>query len=253
MTDTQINIETIDQIGILRIDRAPANAIDLDLATSLANKLDEISNQDHLRALVVVGVGSCFSAGLDLKAIPNYDRNQQQEMVMQVNRLFGGLYGLPIPTIAAVNGHAIAGGVILILCCDYRIGASGDYKIGLAEARVGVPFPVSAMSIVQAELSHPIARTMVLTARNATPDEALSMKVLDELQSPDRLLPRAMEVAQEMATLPPTIYRRIKRDLRSAALTRIDDAIRNRKEPMLESWLNNETRTASAEALKRSR
>ena len=93
----------------------------------------------------------------------------------------------------------------------------------------------------------------MLTARNATPDEALSMKVLDELQAPDRLLPRAIEVAQEMATLPPSIYRRIKRDLRSAALTRIDDAIKNRNEPMLESWLNNETRTASAEALKRSR
>jgi enoyl-CoA hydratase len=186
-----------------------------------------------------------------LKAIPNYDRAQQQAMVMQVNRLFGELYGLRVPTIAAVNGHAIAGGAILALCCDYRIGTEGDYKIGLAEARVGVPFPVAAMAILQSELSHPVARTMVLTARNSRPSDAVSMGVLDELQPAELLLQRAIEVAQEMAALPRAIYGRIKHDLRGPALARINDAIINRKEPMLESWLSNETRAASAEALKR--
>jgi enoyl-CoA hydratase/carnithine racemase len=77
------------------------------------------------------------------------------------------------------------------------------------------------------------------------------MGVLNELQAPQRLLPRAIEVAQEMASLPHSIYGRIKRDLRRVALARIDDAINNRNEPMLESWLNDETRAASAEALKR--
>ena len=245
-----IQIERVGQIAVLRIDRPPANAIDLDLANEFATALEGIET-DGIVALVVTGVGNCFSAGLDLKALPTYDRAQQQAMVMQVNRLFGRLYGLPLPTIAAVNGHSIAGGVILTLACDHRIGAEGDYKLGLAEARVGVPFPVAAMAIVQSELSHPVARTMVLTARNSSPREALSMGVLDELQPPERLLPRAMEVAQEMAALPHSIYGRIKRELRGAALARIEDAITNGKEPMLDSWLSAETRLASAEALKR--
>jgi enoyl-CoA hydratase/carnithine racemase len=107
------------------------------------------------------------------------------------------------------------------------------------------------MAIVQSELSHPVSRTMVLTARNSSPGEALSMGVLDELQPPELLLSRAMEVAQEMAALPHSVYGRIKRELRGPALARIDDAISNRKEPMLESWLSSETRAASAEALKR--
>jgi enoyl-CoA hydratase/carnithine racemase len=251
VTSTSIHIEREGQIAIMRIDRPPANAIDLDLANEFANALDGIENDGGIRALVVTGTGKCFSAGLDLKAIPAYDRAQQESMVMQVNRLFGGLYGLPVPTIAAVNGHAIAGGVILTLCCDYRIGAEADYKLGLAEARVGVPFPVAAMSIVQSELSHPVARTMVLTARNWGPRDAASMGVLDELRPAELLLPRAIEVAQEMAALPHSIYGRIKRDLRRAALARIDDAINNRSEPMLESWLSDETRAASAQALKR--
>ena len=253
MTSTGILIERIGQIAVLRIDRPPANAIDLVLAGEFAAALEGIETDGGISALVVTGAGSCFSAGLDLKVVPTYDREQQQSMVMQVNRLFGGLYGLSMPTVAAVNGHAIAGGVILTLCCDYRIGAEGDYKLGLAEARVGVPFPVAAMAIVQSELSHSIARKMVLTARNSGPGEAQSMGVLDELQPPDQLLTRAIEVAEEMAGLPHSIYARIKREMRGAALSRIDDAIKNRNEPMLESWLNAESQAASAEALRRAK
>ena len=76
------------------------------------------------------------------------------------------------------------------------------------------------------------------------------MGVLDELRAAELLLPRAIEVAHEMAALPHSIYGRIKRELRGVALARIDDAINNRNEPMLESWLGDETRAASAEALK---
>lgn len=251
MSSNFIHIETTGRIAVLKLDRPPANAIDLDLAEAFENMLATIEERDETDALVITGVGSCFSGGLDLKAVPTYDRAQQQAMVMAVNRMFGGLYGLPLPTIAAVNGHAIAGGVILTLACDYRIGVEGSYKLGLAEARVGVVYPVAAMAIVRSELAPATARTMVLTARNYSPREALEMGVLDELQPPDRLLMRAMEVAAEMAALPRSAYRRIKRGLRAEALASIDDAISNRNEPMLDSWLSAETQAASAEALKR--
>ena len=253
MALTGFHIDLLGQIAVLRMDRPPANAVDLDLAREFATALDDVAKNDQIAALVVTGAGSCFSAGLDLKAIPTYDRTQQQAMVMEVNRLFGGLYRLPLPTVAAVNGHSIAGGVIVMLACDYRIAAEGEYKIGLAEARVGVPFPVAAMAIVQSELSNSVGRKMVLTARNYGPQEALSMGVVDELKPADQLLARAIEVAQQMASLPRSIYARIKHDLRAAALARIDDALKNRNEPMLESWLSEETRAASADALKRDR
>jgi enoyl-CoA hydratase len=251
MSTNAIQIETIDNIAILRIDRSSANAIDLDTAREFANALANVAEQKDIGAVIVTGAGKCFSAGLDLKVLPAYDRKQQQDMVMEVNRLFGRLYDLPLPTIAAVNGHAIAGGVILTLACDYRIGAEGDYKLGLAEMRVGVPYPVAAMAIVQSELSHQAARLMVLTARNLNPRGALSYGVLDELQPGELLINRAMEVAREMATLPRATYARVKRQLRARAHSRIDDAINNRNEPMLESWLGTETLEAAAEALKK--
>jgi enoyl-CoA hydratase/carnithine racemase len=249
--NNMIQIERVGNIAVMRINRAPANAIDLALAGEFDNALATVENSSDVGALVLTATGNCFSAGLDLKAIPDYDRDQQKSMVTEVNRLFGRLYGLPLPTIAAVNGHAIAGGVILTLACDYRIGAEGDYKLGLAEARVGVPFPVAAMAIVKSELNHRVARLMVLTARNLTPEEALASGVLDELQPADRLLDRALEVAREMAELPRETYARIKRTMRGPALARIDDAVLNQTEPMLESWLGDETRKAASEALKK--
>lgn len=251
MTTNTIRIERIDNIAVLRIDRPPANAIDLALAQEFETALSTIGGNAEVGALIITGTGNCFSAGLDLKVVPTYDRDQQQAMIMQVNRVFGALYGLGLPTIVAVNGHVIAGGLVLALACDYRIGAEGDYKIGLAEVRVGVPFPAAAITVVRSELSKPVARMMVLTGRNSTPREALAQGIFDELQPADQLLPRAMEVARELAALPRIGYARIKRQLRAAALARIDDAISNRREPMLESWLSTETRSASADALKR--
>ena len=245
-----VQLERMGRLALLRINRPPANAIDLELAREFSVALEGIDGSDAFDGVIIIGVGNCFCAGLDLKALPSYNRQQQEEMIMQLNHLFGGLYGLRLPTIAAVNGHAIAGGVILTLACDYRIGAQGDYKLGLAEARVGVPFPVSAMSIVQSELRPDIARAMVLTARNSDPQEARSMGILDELVPPDLLISRAVEVAEEMAALPKAMFSRIKSQLRAAALSRIDDALSHRKEPMLDSWLSEETRAASAEALK---
>lgn len=252
MTSNTIQIERRGNLSVLRINRPPANAIDLALAGDFERALAAIEDGDDTGALVLTGAGGCFSAGLDLKAVPTYSAAQQQAMVMQVNRLFGRLYALRLPTVAAVNGHAIAGGLILTLACDYRIGAEGDYKLGLAEMRVGVPYPVAAMAIVQSELSNPVARSMILTARNSNPQEALSSGILDELQPSDNLLSRAIEIAEELAALPRTMYGRIKRQLRAGALMRIDDAINNRNEPMLDSWLSEETSRASADALKRS-
>jgi len=251
LTSKNIQIEKHGALAILRVDRAPANAIDLALANEFENALASIEDGGDVGALVLTGAGSCFSAGLDLKVVPTYDSSEQQAMVMQVNRLFGRLYGLPLPTIAAVNGHAIAGGLILTLACDYRVAAEGDYKLGLAEMRVGVPYPVAAMAIVQSELTKPVARRMVLTARNSSPREALASGMLDELTAVDDLLSRSLEVAEELAALPRSIYGRVKRQLRAAALSRIEDAVANGEEPMLETWLNVETRIASEEALRR--
>jgi enoyl-CoA hydratase len=244
-----IQLETDAGIATLRLNRPPANALDLRLLTELADTFAGLETNGDIRALIVTGTGRFFSAGLDLKAVPAYSVAEQRLLAMELNRMVGRLYGLPLPVVAAVNGHSIAGGVIIQLCCDYRIAAAGDYKIGLTEARVGVVFPVAPMAVVQSELSRPAARRAVLLARNVNPQQALAEGLIDELQPAEQLLARAGEIAEEMAGLPRTSFGRIKRQMRAAALAQIEDAVSNQNEPVLDSWLGAETATASAEVL----
>ena len=99
--------------------------------------------------------GPAFSAGLDLKTVPGLDRLGQRRLIDALNDGFGTLYAWPKPLVAAVNGHAIAGGLILALCADWRIVADVPMQISLAEVRVGVTYPVAAARRSRAASSRP--------------------------------------------------------------------------------------------------
>ena len=250
---SMIEVESQEGIALLRFARPPANTIELKSARALEETLARLQADASVRALVITGQGAFFSAGLDLKVVPTYDRSQQEAMVMAINRLLGHLYGLPIPTVAAVNGHAIAGGLVLALVCDQRIGRSGDYKLGLTETRVAIPYPLVAMAVVRAELTPAAARRLVLLARSGGPEEALADGLLDELRPAEALLPRAVELARELAALPRAAYGRIKRQLRAPTLESIDRALATGTDPLLEAWITGETASAAETALTGSR
>src|SRR3954470_24081006 len=103
-----VELENDGQITILRFNRPPANALDIELLEAIDQALAEIESGDQTRALILTGAGNCFSAGLDLKVVPTYSAAEQRALVTALNRMVGRLYGLKLPTIAAVNGHAIA-------------------------------------------------------------------------------------------------------------------------------------------------
>jgi len=240
--------ERSGSVAILRLERPPANAMDIAFGERVDAELTRLEQSADVGAVMITGSGSCFSAGLDLKIVPTYGADEQRRLIEATGRAFARLYAFPLPTVAAINGHAIAGGLVLALCCDYRLAASGDYKIGLTEARVGVPFPIVPMSIVRAELAPAVARELVLRARNTTPADALARGIVDEIQSPDRLLPRALEVAAEMAELPRITFGKIKRQLRSGTLALINESL-DHGDPILSDWLTAETLKAAAAVL----
>src|SRR5262249_52966108 len=151
-----------------------------------------------------------FCAGLDLMRVPLYGPAEQRAMVTAINQMITALYACPLPVVAAVNGHAIAGGLILTLACDYRIGTTAACQLGITEARAGIPFPAAAMAVLQAELTPAAARVLTLRARSVDPTAALAAGILDELQPPERMLPAALAVAHELAGIPRDAYARIK-------------------------------------------
>lgn len=248
-----IRVESHEGVALLRFARPPANAIELESATALEAALGRLEADAGVRAVVLTGDGAFFSAGLDLKVVPTYGVPEQRAMVMAINRLLARLYGLGLPTVAAVNGHALAGGLVIVLATDYRIGRRGSYRLGLTETRVAVPYPVAAMTVVEAELMPAVARRLVLLARHHGPEEAVADRVLDELAEPEALLPRAIAMAGALAALPREAYARIKRHLRRAALERIEQVVASGADPLVEGWLSPETAPAAARVLAASR
>lgn len=241
--------ETKDGVAVLTLNRPPANAIDLALARELDAMLAALESEERVLPLVLTGAGRCFSAGLDLKALPTYGRGEQRELVALLNSFVLRLYGYPAPFVVAVNGHAMAGGFILAVTGDVRIGADGPHQIALTEVKVGVPFPVGPLELVRAELAPSVARELVLGGGTVTPEGAKERGILDEIVPENALLPRALAVAKERAALPRATYVKIKRGLRAEALGKIERAVRGDEE-MLEEWLTDEALAAAASVLR---
>jgi enoyl-CoA hydratase len=233
----------------VRIDRPPANALDLDLLAEGHAVRERLASEEP-GAVVIVGRERFFSAGMDLKAVPELSPPEQRQTVDGINRLFSGWYAFPRPVVAAVNGHAIAGGLILALCADHRVCAEGNGKLGLTELRAGIPYPAAAIAVVRAELTAPTARRLVLGAALVGPEEALELGVVDELRAPEEVLPRALEVATGLAALPRSTYTVVKRQLRAPAIEALDRVLSGGAgDPVLGTWIGDDTRAAAASLL----
>jgi enoyl-CoA hydratase len=227
-----VRIEEEGDVAVVRIDRPPANAMDLELLEDGHAALEQLTASEP-GAVVMTGREGFFSAGVDLKLAPTLDPPAQRAMVEGINRLFAGWYAFPRPLVAAVNGHAIAGGLILALCADYLVGG-GDGRVGLTELRAGIPYPLAAMTVVRAELSPKAARQLVLQAELVFPEEAYDLGVLDEVVPPALIMPRAVEVAQKLAALPRSAYGPVKHQLRAHALRTLEGI---GQDPLLDSWM----------------
>ncbi|MEA2368957.1 MAG: enoyl-CoA hydratase [Thermoleophilaceae bacterium] len=241
-----ISVESRGDVALVRIDRPPANALDLDLLSQGREAAEELRSAEP-GAVVIVGRDGFFSAGVDLKAVPGLDRDGQRAMVDGINRLFLGWYSFPRPVVCAVNGHAIAGGLILALCGDHRVGC-GVGKLGLTEVRAGIGYPAAAFAIVRAELSPPAVRELALRAELIeSGPAAVELGLLDELVEPEALLDRSLAVAGELASLPRDAYTRVKDQLRGATVAELEHVVEH--DPMLSAWTNEETATAATAIL----
>jgi enoyl-CoA hydratase len=247
---SHVTVESRGPLAVVRIEHPPANALNPELLAELESLRAELAD-DPPGAVVIAGRGRFFSAGVDLKLVPTMSRDEQRAMVDGINQLVLGWYCFPRPVVAAVTGHAIAGGMVIALCADYRVGAS-EGKLGLTELRAGVPYPVAAIRLVQAELAGPAARALALRAHLVEPEEALRLGLVDELAGPGEVLERACDLAEEMASFGGQAYGRTKRELRGETLRAIEEAVRA-GDPLLEAWLDEESPHAAAAILRRGR
>jgi enoyl-CoA hydratase len=247
---SSVTVESRGDLALVRIDRPPANALSPEVVAEFEEARQALA-ADPPAAVVVAGRERFFSAGVDLKLVPTWGPDDQRAMVDGINRLVLGWYCFPRPVVAAVTGHAIAGGLVIALCADYRVCAR-EGKLGLTELRAGVPYPIGAISLVRAELSPPAARSLALRAHLVEPEEALRLGLVDELAGSDEVVERACDVAEQMAAFGADAYTRTKLELRGDTLRRIEEAV-EAGDPLLDSWLDEDSPRAAATVLGRGR
>jgi enoyl-CoA hydratase len=209
-----------DGILWLRLAHKKANVLDIELLEALLHELNE--NDDAVRAVILTGTGSIFSAGVDLVRLTQEGAPYVQRFLPLLSRTLRALFAFPKPIVAATNGHAIAGGCILVLGCDVRLMAEGKGRIGVTELLVGVPFPSAALETVRFAVPRDKLQELVYSGRTLEPAEARASGFVDEVVSPTDLLPRAQAIARQLAKVPSEAFRLTKQYLRAEALARMD-------------------------------
>jgi enoyl-CoA hydratase len=235
-----IEFEDRGPITILRLVRGKGNALNLELVTALASALDKLESSPA-RAGVLTGQGNVFGAGVDLMALVEGGAAYANKFVPHMMGVFERLATFPKPLVAAVNGHAIAGGAILMLACDQRLVARGKARIGLTEVLVGVVFPAWALEIARFATPPQHFQTLICTGRTWLPEESLARGLVDELVEPEQLLNRACEVAAEMGAIPPTVFARTKLAIRRPMIETARQQAAKTDAEVLQHWLSPET------------
>ncbi len=235
-------------VAVITLDRPPANAMDAAGLDELSDEIERLGGDPDVSAIVITGEGRVFSAGLDLKALSALDDAGQEALIEALNRAFLTVYSCPRLVVGAINGHAMAGGMVLALCCDVRLVADVPLQAALAEVNVGVVFPVGALEVARHELAGAARRRLVLKGEIVDAARGVELGVFDRSVPADELLDAALAEAQD--TRPPLGFARIKAQLRRPAVEAIRAALGGR-DPLPRPWLGPEVFEAAAAALRR--
>lgn len=187
------------------------NMICLDWQKRMLEILDQLEqNPVAGTAMVLVGEGKFFSNGLNLELLNKLDGAGWILFSAQMNEIHRRMLMLPFPTVAAVNGHAFAGGAFMALSCDYRIMREDRGWICISEVDAGVPLPQGMMEFLRLRLPAATVRDAVLTGKRYTADDALAKGFADGKAPAELLLGMATELALDLACKEPSIFKAIK-------------------------------------------
>lgn len=230
------------------MDRPPANALDHALVEKLLAALDTVQAAGA-RALILTGRPGMFSGGLDVPALIDCKRPEIERFWQQFFQLTRRLAASPVPVIAALSGHAPAGGAVLALQCDYRIGIEGNFKIGLNEVQVGLPVPDTILLALEQVVGPRQARRIATRGSLLPMAEALAIGLVDELVDADNLLPTVLIRAQELLALPPVAMN----TTRLAGKARLIEAYRNCSDVATATdwWFSSETQAEMRKLVER--
>jgi enoyl-CoA hydratase len=215
-----LDVSRRDQVTVIRMRHGKANAMDVELCEALAARLDGLRDSPA-RAVVLTGEGGIFSAGVDLLRALDAGPDYLKTFLPALDRLFETVFTYPGPVVAAINGHAIAGGCVLACAADHRVMVRDAGRMGVPELLVGVPFPTGALQIMRFATPAHRLPSLLHGGRTFSPEEALERGLVDALADREKLLDEAHAAAEALVALPPAAFSLTKRQLREPVLRRI--------------------------------
>jgi enoyl-CoA hydratase len=235
-----IEVGEANGIRVLRLAHGKASALDLELVLALRDAYRQ-ADADKVRAVVLTGSGHIFCAGVDLFRIADGGATYVKAYLAAFAELMFTIFGVERPVVAALNGHAIAGGAVLVASADYRVMSSGGGRFGYTELLVGVPFPPAALEIVRFASPGSVQR-LLLAAETFNPEQSLALNLVDELAAADAVLTRGKEVAERFCRVPPDVFAATKRHIRAETLRRMREAEEELGAAVEATWSSDRTR-----------
>jgi enoyl-CoA hydratase len=219
---TTVRYELQGNIAVVTLDDGKANA----LSYALMDEADQaLTRAEHeAGAVVLTGRAGRFSAGFDLREMMS-GADKARALVSRGAEFLLRLYALPMPLVIACSGHALAGGALMVLTGDVRIGADGPFKIGLNEVQLGMPIPILAMELARARLKSEYLTRATLLAEVADPKTALEWGYVDEVVAADATVTTAIAHATKLAALSRDAYAKSKMAMRERTIRYIKDTL----------------------------
>jgi enoyl-CoA hydratase/carnithine racemase len=231
---TTVTVEPHGKVALLRLTNRVTNAIGPALVADFSTALSHIATD--FRGCVLAGGTKFFSIGLDLPALVQLNRQEMSRFWDAFDQAVLDLYCLPLPTAAAITGHAAAGGTILALSADYRFIAAGRKLMGLNEINIGLPVPFLAALLLGQVVSDRTARDLQYNGDLIHPETAKSVGLVDDIGPEEKIETLAIEAIEALADKPQKAFGLIKQNRTEAVCRQFEKRRSEKKEEMLSCW-----------------
>ncbi|MCP4724785.1 MAG: enoyl-CoA hydratase/isomerase family protein [bacterium] len=242
-SNAMISVEKQDKIAIIRFTRSVTNPMNLEFVNSLHSEIENLENDPSIRGLVITsGNDKFFSIGFDIPELISLNEEEFGVFYRSVNKTCLKLFTMPKPAIAAVNGHAVAGGCVIALCCDHRFIAEGRTKMGLNEIKLGVTVPYPVDCILRDIAGTKVAMDVMETGEFFDPNALLRLKMVDRIIPQVDLLRESVEKVSVFGEMPPEAFAAIKRNRTEPIMKMMKENLEEREELFIKLWFSDTAR-----------
>jgi enoyl-CoA hydratase/carnithine racemase len=224
-------------VAVVSLAKSVTNPLGDLLVGQLLGIVQNVRDDPEAKAMVLTSASDrFFSIGLDIPELIEFDKDRFADFAEMFDRLCLELYALPKPTVAAITGHATAGGAILALCADHRVMTSGRAVMGLNEVKLGVTVPWTTVRMLRDLVGGRSAARIMEMGDFYNPEESLAMGMVDEVVPPDEVGRLAIELATSLAASPTEAYAAIKGSRTAPVVAEIEAELEERRVEFVDLW-----------------